>query len=37
MFEKIVLSTEHVMKNSKYVKINYGKLDDFIKILNVMI
>ncbi len=31
MFEKIVLSTEHVMKNSKYVKINYGKLDDFIK------
>ncbi len=34
MFE---MSTEHVMKNSKYVKINYGKLDDFIKILNVMI
>ena len=31
MFDKIKSSTEYVMKNSKYVKINYDKLNDFIK------
>lgn len=31
MLEKILLSCEYVMKNSKHVKINYSKLDSFIK------
>lgn len=30
MFEKIVTSSEYVMSNSKYVKINYDKLNNFI-------
>lgn len=31
MLNKIISSTEYVMKNSKHVKINYDKLNDFIK------
>ena len=31
MLDKIKSSTEYIMKNSKYVKINYDKLNDFIK------
>ena len=31
LFNKIKSSTEYVMNNSKYVKINYEKLNDFIK------
>lgn len=31
MFDKIISSSEYVMKNSKCVKINYDKLNDFIK------
>ena len=31
MLEKILKSCEYVMCNSKYVKINYDKLDLFIK------
>lgn len=31
MFGKIKLSTEYVMRNSQHVKINYDKLNDFIK------
>ncbi len=31
LFDKIKSSTEYVMNNSNYVKINYDKLNDFIK------
>lgn len=31
MFDKIISSSKYVMKNSKYVKINYDKLNEFIK------
>ena len=31
MFGKIKSSTEYVMRNSQHVKINYDKLNDFIK------
>ena len=35
MFDKIQDSCAYVMKNSKYVHINYKKLDDFIKNIEI--